>query len=187
MTSRCRCATLLFMGNPAGVRRDFEALEKRRLQAARLLNKGMHEAEVARRVGVHRQSVNRWAGQLAEQGLAGLKRAGRAGRKPKLTASDLERIQEGLKRGPQALGYQTALWTAGRVAALIEQECGVRYTAGHVWWLLRRLNWSCQRPAARALERDEEKIQRWKEQRWPALKKKPKSRAAPSSSLTKAD
>ena len=174
------------MGNPAGVKRDFEVLEKRRLQAARLLKQGVHEAEVARRVGVHRQSVNRWAGQLAERGLAGLK-AGRAGRKPKLSESDLAKIQEGLKRGPQVLGYETALWTAWRVADLIEQACGVRYTAGHVWWLLRRLGWSCQRPAARALERDEDKIRRWKQQRWPSLKKKPNKKGALSSLLTKAD
>ena len=41
------------MGNPAGVKRDFDALEKRRMQAAKLLKQGIHEAEVARRVGVH--------------------------------------------------------------------------------------------------------------------------------------
>jgi transposase len=165
------------MGNPAGVRRDFDALEKRRLQAARLLRKGVHEAEVARRVGVHRQSVNRWARQLDGQGIRGLKKAGRAGRKPRLTASDLRKIEEGLKRGPEALGYESSLWTAWRVADLIERECGVRYTGGHVWWLLRQLGWSCQRPAGRALERDEDKIRRWKKERWPELKKKPESKA----------
>ena len=166
------------MGNPAGVRRDFDALEKRRLQAARLLKKGVHEAEVARRVGVHRQSVNRWARQLEEQGTRGLKKAGRAGRKPRLTTSDLGKIEEGLKRGPEALGYESSLWTAWRVADLIERESGVRYTDGHVWWLLRQLGWSCQRPAGRALERDEDKIRRWKKERWPELKKKPESKAA---------
>jgi hypothetical protein len=43
------------MGNPAGVRRDFEELEQRRLQAAQLLREGVHQAEVARQVGVHRK------------------------------------------------------------------------------------------------------------------------------------
>ena len=165
------------MGNPAGVKRDFDALEKRRLQAARLLKKGIHEAEVARCVGVHRQSVNRWARQLAEQGITGLKKAGRAGRKPKLTEADLGRIEAGLKRGPEVLGYDTSLWTAWRVADLIERECGVKYSPGHVWWLLRKLGWSCQRPTGRALERDEEKIRRWKKERWPKVKKKPKGKA----------
>ena len=47
------------MGNPAGVRRDFQKLEERRLFGARLLRQGVHPAEVARQVGVHRQSVSR--------------------------------------------------------------------------------------------------------------------------------
>ena len=162
------------MGNPAGVKRNFEALEKRRMQAARLLKKGIHEAEVARRVGAHRQSVNRWAKQLEESGIAGLKKAGRAGRKPRLSEKELENIREALKRGPEALGYETGLWTAWRVADLIERECGVQYHPGHVWKILKQLGWSCQRPTGRALERDEEAIRRWKKKRWPELKKKPK-------------
>jgi transposase len=162
------------MGNPAGEKRNFEALEKRRMQAARLLKKGIHEAEVARRVGAHRQSVNRWVKQLEESGIAGLKKAGRAGRKPRLSEKELENIREALKRGPEALGYETGLWTAWRVADLIERECGVQYHPGHVWKILKQLGWSCQRPTGRALERDEEAIRRWKKKRWPELKKKPK-------------
>src|SRR5437879_4935068 len=80
------------MGNPAGVRRDFQALEQRRWRAARLLKKGVHQSEVARRVGAHRQSVSRWAQQLEEAGLSGLKKAGRAGRKPRLSPEDLGRL-----------------------------------------------------------------------------------------------
>ncbi len=175
------------MGNPAGVKRDFKALERRRLQAARLLSKGLSEAEVARRVCVHRQSVNRWKRQLAESGPSALRRAGRAGRKPHLAESDLRRIEAGLKGGPEALGYANGLWTARRVVDLIEQECGVQYSTVHVWRLLRQLGWSCQRPVGRALERDEAAIRRWKRERWPQLKKKPENKAKPSSSWTKAD
>lgn len=166
------------MGNPAGVKRDFEALEQRRLTAFALLKRGVHQAEVARQVGVHRQSVSRWAKQIGESGRAGLKRAGRAGRKPRLSEADLKRIARELKLGPQALGYETNLWTLARVADLIEQSCGVRFTVGHVWWLLGKLNWSCQRPTGRALERDEVLIECWKKRRWPKLKKKPGGRAA---------
>ncbi|MBZ5628221.1 MAG: helix-turn-helix domain-containing protein, partial [Acidobacteriia bacterium] len=52
------------MGFPVGVRRDFEALERRRLQAADLLQKGVSQSEVARQVGAHRQSVSQWAAEL---------------------------------------------------------------------------------------------------------------------------
>jgi transposase len=166
------------MGNPAGVKRDFDALERRRFGALRLLKKGLSEAEVARQVGVHRQSVNRWAKQIEEQGPGGLKKAGRAGRKSRLSETDLKRIASGLKRGPQAMGYETNLWTLERVAELIERDCGVKYHPGHVGWLLGKLGWSCQRPTGRALQRDEQAIERWRKRRWPKLKKKLSKKAA---------
>src|ERR1700726_4546056 len=103
------------MGNAAGVRRDFAGLERRRMTAAELLKQGVSQSEVARRLGVHRQSVMRWARQLAQSGRAGLKQAGRAGRKPKLSASQLRKIEQALRRGPDALGYASGLWTAARV------------------------------------------------------------------------
>jgi len=165
------------MGNPAGVKRDFNALERRRMRAARLLKQHISEAEVARRVGAHRQSVNRWARQLAAGGTAALKKVGWAGRKPALTDADRARIVAGLKRGPEALGYETPLWSCWRVADLIERECGVQYNPGHVWRILRQLGWSVQRPTGRALERKEPEIRRWKRVRWPELKKTPKKKA----------
>jgi transposase len=51
------------------------------------------------------------------------------------------------------------------------------YHPGHVWKFLRQLGWSCQRPAGRALERDEKAIERWQKERWPELKKRQKSSA----------
>src|SRR6202165_578842 len=163
------------MGFPAGVGRDFAALERRRMRAASLLAQGLSQSEVARRVGAHRQSVSKWAAELLAKGRAGLKKAGRAGRKPRLSAAQINQIEDGLKRGPQALGYETSLWTANRVVHLIEQACGVSYHPGHVWKIRRRLGWSCQRPTGRALERDEKALQRWKKARWPELKKGQKS------------
>jgi transposase len=160
------------MGNPRGVKRDFEALEDRRLKAARLLKKGWSQAEVAREVGVHRQSVGRWAAALESDGTKGLKATGGRGRKARLTAAELVQIEEALERGPEALGYETGQWTLARVAELIEQECGVHYHPGHVWKILRRLKWSVQRPVGRALERDEENIEHWKKVRWPKVKKR---------------
>ena len=85
------------MGNPAGVRRDFQALEQRRLLGARLLQQGVPQAEVARRAGVHRQSVSRWAQQLQRGGPRALKKAGRAGRRPRLRPEDLRHIERALK------------------------------------------------------------------------------------------
>lgn len=174
------------MGNPAGVKRDFEALERRRFEARRLLAKGWRASQVAHHLGVARQTVNRWRRQERRLGRPGLRQAGRAGRKPQLSVSELVRIEAALKRGPEARGYSTGLWTLRRVVELIEHVSGIRYSLVQVWRILRQLQWSCQRPVGRALERDEAAIQRWKRERWPEIKKKPKSDAKPSSLSTRA-
>lgn len=49
----------------------------------------------------------------------------------------------------------------------------VKHHPAHVADLARD-RWSCQRPAKRALERDEGEIERWRKKRWPKLKKSPK-------------
>ena len=175
------------MGNPAGVRRDFAALERRRLKGARLLRRGLSQSEVARRVGVHRQSVSRWARALEQAGTRGLRQAKRTGRPRKLSAAQRRDLERALRRGPEAFGFATGLWTARRVRDLIEYRTGVRYHEDHVWRILRELGWSCQRPVGRAMERDEAAIRHWKQYRWPRLKKKRSGSGAPSSSSTRAD
>src|SRR6266705_5883041 len=99
------------MGNPAGVKRDFDALEGRRFKAFALLSKGVSEAEIARQVGAHRQSVNRWAKAIEEQGREGLRQAGRAGRKSRLSEAELKRLEERLKRGAEVAGYVSSFFS----------------------------------------------------------------------------
>ncbi len=175
------------MGNPAGVRRDFAALERRRMEAARLLRQGLSQSQVARAVGVHRQSVSRWAQELEQSGVRGLRQAKRTGRPPKLSPAQLRDLERALQRGPEAFGFASGLWTASRVRALIEYRSGVRYHEDHVWRILRKLNWSCQRPTGKALERDEQAIRQWKRVTWPRIKKKPAASGVRSSSSTKAE
>src|SRR3989442_15344868 len=93
------------MGNPAGVPRDFDALEKRRFQALQLLERGLNQSEIARQLRVGRQSVARWVQQYRAQGKSALRKAGRAGRKPRLSEKQRQRLQTLLLQGPERLGY----------------------------------------------------------------------------------
>jgi len=97
------------MGNPAGVRRDFAAVEVRRMEAARLLRAGVSQSEIARKVGAHRQSVSRWARELEHSGVRGLRKAERTGRPPKLSAAQLRDIERALQRGPESFGFSSGL------------------------------------------------------------------------------
>jgi transposase len=171
----------LGLGNPKGVECDFEQLERRRHKAARLFDRGFRRGKVARRLGVHRQSVCRWHQAWKKQGTKALIKAARAGRKPRLQPVQLEHLGQGLKEGPDALGYGTALWTTWRVADLIERQTGQKFHPGHVWRILRSLGWSCQRPVGRATQRHEPAILQWKRVRWPDIKKN--TPAAPNDSF----
>ncbi|HQL10593.1 MAG TPA: winged helix-turn-helix domain-containing protein [Lentisphaeria bacterium] len=175
------------MGNPKGVKRDFAALEQRRMQAAKLFARGVSKAEVARRCRVSNQSAGRWHAAWAEGGCQALKHPGRAGRKARLQPLERVQLAADLQSGPeQTLGHATALWTLPRIVALIGQRFGHRYSTAQVSRLLRQMGWSCQKPARRALERDAQAIRRWKQRRWPAIKKKPAGKGEPSSSSTQA-
>jgi transposase len=174
------------MGNPRGVRRDFEALEKRRFAAVKLFRKDLNNSEIGRRLKVSNQTVSRWRREHQNGGNVALRSAGRAGRLPNLSEADKSRLVELLLEGPERLGYETPLWTCPRVAHLIEENFGVDYHSGHVWRILRQLNWSVQQPVGRALERDEARIDDWRQRRWPEIKKKLEKRAGRSSSSTKA-
>lgn len=174
------------VGNARGVKRDFKALEQRRFEALKLLKQGYNQSEVGRRVKVCSQTVSRWARAVTTQGEKALQSVGRAGRKPLLDDKQRERLITRLLEGPEKLGYETPLWTCNRVGHLIKEEFGIRYHSGHVWKLLRQLHWSPQRPAGRALERNEEAIDHWKRKTWAGIKKKPQKKGVRSSSSTKA-
>ena len=153
------------------------------MQAAKLLNRGIRQAEVARRCKVSRESVRRWWNRIAAHGRKGLKKAGRAGRKPQLGPGQLSKLEVLLRAGAEEAGFPGGLWTLERVGQVIRNEFGVDYHPGHVWWILhKKLGWSCQRPVGRARERNEAAIRDWKENVWPALKKKPKKRGESLSS-----
>ena len=66
-------------------RRDFAAMNERRMRAADLFEDGVIPAEVARQVGVSHQIVSDWRAAWRRSGRDGLRGAGRAGRLPKLS------------------------------------------------------------------------------------------------------
>src|SRR5229473_5393291 len=153
-------------------RRDFAAMEQRRMRAADFFERGMIPAEIARQMGVTHQIVSEWRKAWWRAGRDGLRGAGRAGRKPKLSQEQLHQVEIALADGAEANGYSADLWTLPRVAELIRRVTGVSYHPGHVWYVLRdQLDWSWQRPARRAVERNDEAVERWVKKRWPQLKK----------------
>lgn len=164
---------------------DVKALEQRRRKAAQWLSRGIIQAEVARRLGVSRQTVSTWAKALEADPQAW--RSKPTGYPCALDQIQRKRLCRLLLRGTQAYGFATDVWTLRRVVEVIRQEFGVSYGRTNVWLLLKALGFTCQRPTGRATQRDEQAIRIWQHERWPMLKKKPATRAEPCSLSTRAD
>jgi len=150
-----------------------EQLERRRRQAVQLLNEGKGLSDTAEAVGASVSSVWRWRQAYREGGWEGLRPRPTPGRPSKLSESQKQGLREVLEAGPLAARYPTDLWTLKRVAEVIRKRFGVRYNTCHVWTVLVKLGWSCQKPERRARERDEEAIHRWRRRDWVRIKKSP--------------
>jgi len=160
-----------------GIEQQLKELEKRRKRGVRLLAEGLWPAEVARRVGVTRQSVLRWTKLEKTGGAAALKRPARFGRPPKLDDAQRAELIKALKGGAMAAGFPSELWTLPRIASLIQERFTVELSEPSVWRMLQQLGWSVQRPTGQARQRDEAAIRTWKEKRWPAVKKSLRDKA----------
>jgi transposase len=126
-------------------------------------------------LGVDRRSVRRWNASYRAQGLRGLSMKPAAGRPTKLDAKERKKLDAILLKGAIAAGFPTDLWTCPRVAQVIEARFGVSYHVDHIGRLLHSFGWSPQKPARRAVERDEDFIEGWVKTQWPRIKKKPRA------------
>ena len=153
-------------------RQKSSELQRRRLRAGRLLQKGVAQSEVARRVGVSAEAVRKWRLKLEEDGPEALKN-GRRGRPAGLDELQRRELVKALKTGAVMQGFPTELWTLPRIGTLIQRLFGIRYSDSQVSRILAAMEWSCQRPTRRALQQDAKAVANWKAKRWPALKKTP--------------
>ena len=143
-------------------------LAARRERALVLLKKGRPPGEVAAAVGVTDRTVRRWRRAIKSP----QRRAKRLpGRPARLSATQLRRLERALKRGAYAYGYAGDYWTLDRIGQLICQLFAVRYHPSGVWHVMRRLDWSCQRPQRRSLARDDAAVAHWRRYLWPQIKK----------------
>lgn len=168
-------------------RRDLQALKKRRMAAADMFSKGKRQIDVVSKLGVSAQTASRWHKAFLAEGKEGLAGAGRAGRLPKLSDDQLAQVEAALVAGPRANGFPTEMWTLARVTEVIERVAGVRYSQTQTWVVLReRLGWSRQRPARRAVERNDAALATWVKKDWPRINKARGAAAPGSSSKTRA-
>jgi transposase len=132
-----------------------QELERRRRRAVELVKQGESPKDVAHFLGCGRSSVYTWL-KLDRERPQALAAKLHPGRTPRLNPEQLAELEGLLLQGAKAHGWRTHLWTADRVAALIERHLGVHFHPEHVRKVVKRkLGWTSQKPQRKAKERDE--------------------------------
>ena len=144
-----------------------------RLQAIMLSVQGQTTGQIAQGLQVDRTRVHAWVGAWNEYGEEGLLEGHRSGRPAQLNAPQWEQLADILDSGPVAQGLNTGGWTSPLIAQIIQEEFDVHYHPGHVRHLLKRLDFSVQRPKTRWVQADPQKQNRWIRYTHPNLKKTP--------------
>lgn len=144
-------------------------LAERRKRALELLESGKRVKEVANIIGVTERSIRYWQKEAHEPKAKSTTRL--PGHPSRLSAEQLKQLEQELLRGAYAQGYAEDYWTLDRIARLIWDQFQVRYHPVSVWYIMKRIGWSNQRPQRQALQRDDEAIRRWKKYTWPRIKK----------------
>jgi len=148
-------------------------LEQARMTAANMFEQGLGVELIAASLKVDDQTVRRWRRAFEAAGRDGLRSRKHAGRPPRLTGGQKGRLAGLLLKAPQGCGFDGRhLWTQQLIADLIAREFGVSFHHDHVGVILKELGFTHQKPARRARERDEGRIEAWRREYWPALLKK---------------
>ena len=130
-----------------------DELERRRLEAAKDLLRGLTQSSVARKFGVSRTTASRWNRALRQKGIGSLRKRRATGRPSRLSREQLLLIPDIFAQGAVVHGFPDNRWTTARLVIVIEDRCGVRYNHDHVGKLMQQLGlsgfiWSTAREVA---------------------------------------
>jgi transposase len=144
-------------------------LQDTREKAVLAMKEGKTPALVAEVLRVHPASVRKWWKAYQENGSQGIAAKPHPGRPSRLTFKQQARVIGWIRKNPKSFGFSTELWTARRLAEVIERKFKVRYNHRYLnEWLAARAI-TPQKPQKRSRERDEQAIKHWTRYRWPCI------------------
>jgi transposase len=158
---------------------DHKVLEHMRILAVDRVLAGEKPSVVAKSFGVYRTSIYKWLRAHKRRGREALQSTTAKGPTPKLSEAQKKRVRRWIVgKDPRQYGFDYGLWTRSIIAEMIQEKFKVSLTLPSVGRLLTSLDITPQKPLRRAYERDEQEIQKWKETKYPELRKRAKQRGA---------
>ena len=132
-----------------------------RERAVKAVRDGIPKRTVAQAFGVARLTLYRWLERFESDGTDGLKRRYGSGRPRKLEELTEEEIKGIILQGASVFGFETDLWTVGRLRRVIHERYQIALSENTVWRRLREAGLTYQKPEREYYEIDEATREAW--------------------------
>jgi len=132
-----------------------------RARAVDAILRGMPVTEVADAYCVDRTTIFRWVRRHRGEGKSGLFRRPGSGRPRKLQSVAAEQLWEIVLQPASHFGFETDLWSVGRVHQVIEMQYAIAVSKDTIWRRLRQAGLTYQKPERQYFQIDERARQEW--------------------------
>ena len=132
-----------------------------RRRAVDAVLEGMAKTAVAGAYGVDRNTIARWVNKFEERGDDALDRRVGSGRPRKLEDLTEEELLKIVLAGAGSYGFETDLWTVGRLRRVITDEFHLQVSKNTIWRRLRDAGLTYQKPERQYYEIDEATRKKW--------------------------
>lgn len=135
-----------------------------------VLVRGLAVGAVAEAYQADRTTVFRWVQRYRQQGDNGLCRRPGSGRPRKLNRLEAGRLWKLVLQPATHFGYETDLWTVGRVHQVVQEKLRVIISKNTIWRRLREAGLTYQKPERQYFEADDQARQEWVEHQLPRIR-----------------
>jgi transposase len=145
-------------------------LEEMRMLAIRRMEEGERPAEVAASFGLHRGWAYKCRATARRKGLKGLRSSKGSGRPRSLTREQEQQVFVWVNgKNPQQYGFDFGLWTRHVVRELVARDYGITLSLASIGAILARVGLTPQKPLQQAYQRDQQAVDLWIKEAYPAL------------------
>jgi transposase len=135
-----------------------------------VVERGLAVGEVAEAYKTDRTTLFRWIKRYEQQGENGLYRRTGSGRPRKLKELESRRLWNLVLQPATGFGYETDLWTVGRVHQVVQERLKVVISKDTIWRRLREAGLTYQKPERQYFQTDDKERQEWVEQQLPKIR-----------------
>jgi len=133
-----------------------------RLRAVMAVERAWPVGQAADAFGICRRTLQRWLTRYRNNGHDGLQRQPGSGRPRTLQELDEQDLCAIVLQPASAFGFETDLWTVGRLHGVIHDLYQVAVSRDTVWRRLREAGLTYQKPERAYYEIDEEAREKWR-------------------------